>query len=191
MELLKSVLAVLGISQGVALASSQPEYLTVDSIQINGSGCSNQYVGWDQWYDVLQVRTPAYSIQLNQNSRFERKNCQAIVDILKPHGWTYRVARIKVTGWAQVAGKVNAAVTNSHYIQGQIETDTAKLEIRPWFRKNYSLVNDSKGEWAPCGVDRALNVNTAIILRRNDSGNEHAYLKVNPNIRVRLDWKRC
>jgi len=192
MKLLLSVIMVLGITQGAALASNQsgPGRVAVESIQINGSGCSMGYVGSDQWKDIVQARTPDYFIEVGRYSGIERKNCQAIIDILKPQGWTYRVASIEVTGWAQVRGKVIAEVSNSHYIQGQSTTNSARLDFGPKFRNNYSLLNDTKGEWAPCGVDRALNVNTSILLRTS-SNDDHAYLKVNPNTRIRLNWKRC
>ncbi|MFW7378001.1 MAG: DUF4360 domain-containing protein [Oligoflexus sp.] len=191
MKLLFSVIAILGITQGTAFSNTRPSYVAIDSIQINGSGCSNEYVGWDQWSNTVQVRTPDYAIQTNPNSRIERKNCQATIDVLKPYGWTYRVASVEVTGWAQVSGNIEAEVSNYHYIQGESRTDAKSMEIRSWYRDNYKLFNDTKGAWTPCGIDRVLNVNTAIMLRRTENAYGYGYLKVNPNVRVRLDWKRC
>lgn len=191
MKVLFSIVAILGISQAPAFATSNPAPALVDSIQINGSGCFNQYVSWDQWDQVIQARTPDFSVQLDGNLRFARKNCQAMLDIVKPHGWTYRVSEVEVSGWAQLSGSVEAKVSNYHYIQGQQDSPQAELNIGPWYYNHYKLVNKQAGEWAPCNSDRILNVNTAIMLRRKDSNPGNSFLKLNPNYLIRLDWKRC
>lgn len=187
-----TMIATMGLSSGAAFAKSAPSGAFVDSIQIIGSGCLRDYIeGYQLGPNHLGVKTPSFHVALEQNSRIERKNCQAMIDIVKPDGWTYRVTRVRLNGWAHVSGNVEARVTNSHYIQGQARSSLVEQSISPWFRNNFRFINDEKGEWAPCGVDRILNVNTAIMVRRGENGKGHAYLKLNPNMRVQLEWKRC
>lgn len=166
------------------------DYL-VDSISYNGSGCGPGFASWRQQGDSLQVEAQSYSVSLDSDqSRLERKNCQLSIDILKPEGWTFRVSKIKASGWARVSGSVEASLRLAHYFQASAVTQENSKIFNSWYRGGYEAKVE-KGEWAPCGSDRALNVNTSLMLRRNSDSWASAYIKLNPKLDIQLDWKRC
>jgi hypothetical protein len=193
MKVITSLTIIVG-SLAAASASAEswfPQGAYVQSVQIAGSGCGAQDIGWDQWNNTIKLWTPSYSIEANESTGFQRGFCQAIVDMKKPQGWTYRVKSTEITGWAHIAGNVQAAVDASHYIQASSATSSQHKELSSYYRGHYQLKTQQPGEWAPCGQDRALNVKTSIQLRVPRQSWGWAYLKVNPDTKIELDWKRC
>lgn len=191
MKLPISLAIFAGLSLTSSMASSFPQSARVDSVQIAGTGCSPQAVASDRLLDGYRIRTPSYTIRLSPSDRFVRNNCQAIVDIRKPRGWTYRVRQIELTGNAQLSGRAEGTISNDFYFQGEARTATAEAGIPLNFRNNFRYTNSVDGTWAPCNVDRALNVNTALVLRRSDGATGTGTLRINPSTRLWLEWRQC
>ena len=148
----------------------------MDAISLNGSGCPSSFANWRQDGNLI-IDAQSYSVTLDEG-RLERKNCQLTLDTLKPEGWTYRVARVRLDGWARASGSVDVSARVSHYIQGSLAS-VEKQDIHSWFRGNYKLETNEKGEWAPCETDRALNINTSLLLRRSSDAWASACMKFN------------
>ena len=91
-----------------------------------------------------------------------RKNCQASVTVRVPDGYAFALASFASEGDAVLAPGARAFHQTMIYFQGQAPTavTTYRLFDGPW-RVDH-VVPVAGLAWSPCGVDRALNINTSV-----------------------------
>ncbi|HYX37792.1 MAG TPA: DUF4360 domain-containing protein [Oligoflexus sp.] len=186
------------------LVPSDP--ITIENIQYNGTGCPLGTVAQNV-SDDKQAFTLTFSeffaeagpgISLAQG----RKNCIATVTLHIPSGWQYSVANFYYRGFMQLDEGIKADHSVDYSFEGQGRTSRFASVTTGPFENDY-VYSDSVGiesnVWSPCGVSRALNLNTKI---RVSNASTTAY----PNARgfitndsidgqitqvFGLTWRRC
>jgi hypothetical protein len=143
--------------------------IVIDVASANGSGCP------DKSADVLvspdntafTVTYSQYQAQVGIGAAADefRRNCQLILNVHVPHGYTYAVAKTDHRGFAKLAAGAWAYQQANYYFQG--DSHTAR------YRHNFSGPYDSDWRttdvvgiealvWARCGVKRYFNINTEL-----------------------------
>jgi hypothetical protein len=149
------------------LVPSEP--ITIERIQYNGTGCPLGTVAQNV-SDDKQAFTLTFSefiaesgpgISLAQG----RKNCIATVTLNIPAGWQYSVANFYYRGFMQLDEGVKAEHSVDYSFEGQGRTSRFASTMSGPYESDY-VYSDSVGiattVWSPCGVSRALNLNTKI-----------------------------
>ena len=163
----------------------------VTDIFANGSGCPTMYPKIKVFKNSINIFTHEMAASLKPGDRLQRKNCQVTVNIKPRDGWYYEVEQVRVSGWSDLDKNIVGSAKVSAYIQGYSENDFVDMDFRGPSRTGYVLRNWSQLK-SQCGEDRALNINTSILLRnRKYSGDFWGYLRMNEKIGLKINWKRC
>lgn len=198
----------LGLTSLVALAASVahadvPEYVRVRNITYAGTGCPAGSVA-DNVSPDLQALTLLFDeyfaevgpgVPYNQR----RKNCQILIDLDFPQGWTYTLFTVDYRGYVSLDPDVSAFQQSSYYFAGQQQT--ARLATRMYgpldsnFQIRDTLTINSL-VWAPCGAQRALNINTEVRADNTRNPNGHGLIttdSIDATLKqiYGLRWERC
>lgn len=186
------------------LAPSEP--ITIERIQYNGTGCPLGTVAQNV-SDDKQAFTLTFSeffaeagpgISLAQG----RKNCIATVTLNIPAGWQYSVANFYYRGFMQLDEGIKAEHSVDYSFEGQGRTNRFASTMSGPYESDY-VYSDSVGlattVWSPCGVSRALNLNTKIRVSNTSSASypEARGFITNDSIDGQitqvfgLTWRRC
>ncbi|WP_176736789.1 DUF4360 domain-containing protein [Oligoflexus tunisiensis] len=158
------------------LVPSEP--ITIENIQYNGSGCPFGTVAQNV-SDDKQAFTLTFSeffaeagpdVSLAQG----RKNCIATVTLHIPAGWQYSVADFYYRGFMQLDEGIKAEHSVDYSFEGQGRTSRFESIMNGPYESDY-VYSDSVGisstVWSPCGVSRALNLNTKIRVSNSNKRN--------------------
>jgi len=156
------------------LTPSEP--ITIQKIQYNGTGCPLGSVA-QNISDDKQAFTLTFSeffaeagpdVSLAQG----RKNCIATVTLNIPSGWQYSVANFYYRGFMQLDEGIKADHSVDYSFEGQGRTSRFASVTTGPIEEDY-VYSDSVGiesnVWSPCGVTRALNLNTKIRVSNSSS----------------------
>lgn len=200
--LAKAGLALIVASIGATAFADAPEYVRVRSISYAGSGCPAgsvaENVSMDRQAFTLLFDSYIAEIGPGVSVREKRKNCQILVDLDFPQGWTYTLADVDYRGYVSLERGVTGEQSSAYYFQGQGATARLTTQMRGPKDEDYQI-RDTLGlsavVWAPCGARRALNINSQINLTStnrnasglitNDSTDFHLTQIYN------LKWQRC
>jgi hypothetical protein len=131
-----------------------------------------------------------------------RKNCVATLVLDIPSGWQYSITSFFYRGFMALDKGIQAEHSASYFLEGQGKTGTFTAKNFGPYENDY-VYNDKVGiasaVWSPCGVERALNINTAIrVSNTNARAYPHAQgLITNDSIDGQitqvwgLTWRRC
>jgi hypothetical protein len=158
------------------LVPSEP--ITIENIQYNGTGCPFGTVAQNV-SDDKQAFTLTFSefyaeagpgISLTQG----RKNCVATVKLHIPAGWQYSVADFYYRGFMQLDEGIKSEHSVDYFFEGQGNTSTFASTMEGPYENDYvysDKVGIGSSLWSPCGVSRALNINTKIRVSNSDKQN--------------------
>lgn len=94
-----------------------------------------------------------------------RVNCQIAVDLRFPQGWSYTLFDVDYRGYANLQSGTTGLQKTTYYFQGQRSAPSMQSLFRGPFNNDYH-VKDTLGisavAWSPCGMTRALNLNTQV-----------------------------
>lgn len=149
--------------------------ITIRKISYNGSGCPQgtvaENISPDKEAFTLTfseyIAEAAPDILLSDG----RKNCQLTIDLDIPQGWQFSIASFDYRGWLSVDRGIQAEHKTSYYFQGSGLTGRFSERIKGPVSKDYQFreaVGIRSEVWSACGVQRALNVNTAISVRNTN-----------------------
>ena len=149
--------------------SPPADAITIDVVAVNGSGCpagtaavavSPDHTAFRVTYTRFTARTGGGAAATDV-----RKNCQLALSIHVPQGFTYAIARADYRGFAHLERDAGALLRTNYYFQGSSE-DTFVDHTFTGPLHDYWHVTDTTRSadlvYAPCGVDRILNVNTQL-----------------------------
>jgi hypothetical protein len=185
--------------------SSPPQgKITLDIKTINGSGCpagtadatavmSDDNTSFTVTYKNFAAKTGASTTAIDQ-----RKNCQINVLVHVPAGFTYAVAEADYSGFAHLAAGATALEQANYYFTGTAATA----------RVPHTLSGPFDGEWqtqdaadvlvyAPCGVDRNLNINAELRASAGSSdSNTTSFIEMDSSHAsvttvYQFSWKQC
>jgi hypothetical protein len=204
---LKSILKVCAPLLALAVSGSAfadaPAYVRVRNISYAGSGCPAGSVAGNtspdrQAFTLLfdqYIAEVGPGVPLNQ----KRKNCQINVDLDFPSGWSYTIFTVDYRGYVSLERNVKGTQQSSYYFQGQGRTATLKTLMNGPIDQNYQI-RDTLGlsatVWSPCGAQRALNINSQLILDNSRARNSSGLLttdSVDGELKLvyGIQWQRC
>jgi hypothetical protein len=164
-------LALSMITSGVSAPTSPPPsgQITVDVVTVNGSGCpaGTAAVAVAKDNSAFTVTYSTYTAQTGpQSSPVDiRKNCQLALRVHVPQGFTYAIAEADYRGFAALASGATGMEQANYYFQGTAPTARVPHRFSGPFQDDWETVDATDVAslvFAPCGVDRLLNVNTEL-----------------------------
>lgn len=203
---MKNLLGILACSlvSMQALATEAPEYVKIANIEAAGSGCPLGTVAKNVSSDkkAFTLSFSEFFAELYPGSlpSDSRKNCNLVVDLEFPEGWTYSVVSLDYRGFLDLSEGAKATTEASYYFQSQEEQVSFKAENEGPSTEDYSFrdtLNLNSVIWSPScqGDKRALNIKTDIRLSSQDPWAE-GLLTVDSidgqfTQKYALVWKRC
>jgi hypothetical protein len=98
-------------------------------------------------------------------AREARKNCQVNLSLHVPHGFTYGIASVDYRGYGIIERGTVGRQQATYYFQGQAPDATAWEDMWGPFDDIWHVrheVEYASIVWAPCGVERSLNINAQL-----------------------------
>jgi len=181
-----------------------PDEVTIKDIVYNGSGCPPGSA------DVRLARDGS-SFRLVFGPEFEaevgpgvpliesRKNCQVLLTLNVPQGFTFAVGIVDYRGSADIASGSRGLFRATHYFQGEADESTTTQTFDGPFSgdwRAFHVVELTELVWAPCGVERALNINASIRLARGSARWSDSFMTVDSErgrlfTLIQFHWKTC
>ncbi|MFF7234356.1 DUF4360 domain-containing protein [Streptomyces sioyaensis] len=163
-------LSVAGATTATAHSpGATPPWFTVDLVTVNGSGCPAGTASVAPAPDRTAF-TVTYSNYLAQVGRGAgptdfRKNCQIMVRVNAPQGFTYGIASADYRGYASLAAGAWGKEQANYYFQGQSQTASIPHPFHGPMNDNWQASDATPvGSivYAPCGATRDLAINTQL-----------------------------
>jgi hypothetical protein len=193
------VLASAALAPAVARADV-PSSVKIRSISYAGSGCAAGGIRSDvprgftafRLYFSGLVAEAGPGIPLADS----RRNCQVLLDLQFPAGWSFTVASLDYRGFVDLDAGASVTQTSTYYFQGDARQARLSTTIRGPYYGDFRITDTLGVEsqvWSPCGATRALNVNIAV---RADSRRSYGLIDLERATgRVTqiygLTWRRC
>ena len=203
-KLVKSgITALIGFSSITAVAQApNPGEVYVNNIVHAGTGCPLNSVAGDISEDgkAFTLLFDSYAAEAGPGiARSEsRKFCQLTVNLHVPQGWSYTLFDVGYRGFASLDRGTQGIQTSTYYFQGATGRQaTLSSTIRGQYTNDYAI-NDRVAldalVWSPCGINRALNIKSAVQVRA--TGTQQALMTIDSidgELRhiYGLQWKRC
>ncbi|WP_185899757.1 DUF4360 domain-containing protein [Streptomyces sp. WAC07061] len=200
--------AALTPSAGAAPAlpfPAPPGQITVDVVQVNGSGCrpgtANVAVSPDN--TAFTVTYSEYLAQVGKDAKATdfRKNCQLGLSVNVPQGYTYAIAKADYRGFASLAQGASATQNASYYFQGMQQTAYRSHTLNGPTEGNWQVSDSVPVEalvFHPCGAKRNLNINTELRAQAgsSDTANTTSFVAMDStdgsfNTVYHFSWKTC
>jgi len=152
-----------------AKATPPPDYMVVDMVAVNGSGCPAGTAGVTASPDHTAI-TITYSEYIAQvgggaSSADFRRNCQLSLNVRVPQGFTYAIAKTDYRGYAGLQKGAWGYQAANYYFQGDSHTARARHDFTGYLDdlwETTDVVGIGALVWAPCGATRYLNINTEL-----------------------------
>ena len=168
----KIVNGVIALAAFGATAYADPPpsgNIAIDVVTVNGSGCpaGTAAVAVSPDNTAFTVTYSDYLAQVGVGAAPTdfRKNCQLNLLVHVPQGFTYAIAEADYRGFAALAAGATALQRANYYFQG---TSPTAFVSHPFFGPmvddwlNVDTTDVAALVYAPCGVQRNLNVNTEL-----------------------------
>lgn len=178
-----------------------PNQVHIAALRYGGTGCPQGTVA-----DLLSPDAKAFTLLFDAyvaeagpglSLTQGRRNCQIVVDLRFPQGWSYTIFQVDYRGYARLDSGTSGVQRTNYYFQGQAMGPALQSTFYGLMDKDYQI-RDTLGVsalvWSPCGVTRALNLNTQI--RVSARGSRRALMTVD-SIDGALEhlygirWQRC
>jgi len=170
---------MLKIASGLVILSSfassvyadppPTDHIVIDIITVNGSGCpaGTAAVAVSPDNTAFTVTYSDYLAQVGIGSvpTDFRKNCQLNILVHVPQGFTYAIASANYRGFASLAAGATALERASYFFQGQAPTAFIQHPFAGPMGDDWQSTDATDLAalvFAPCGVQRNLNINTEL-----------------------------
>lgn len=198
----KLLLALVGVANiSVAEIGPNPNEVHINKISYNGTGCPLGTVAENMADDAkaFTLLFDSYVAEAGPGIPFSanRKNCQIAVDLQFPQGWSYTIFTVDYRGYAKLEPGTSGAQQSTYYFQGQPKSAVLKTTYTGPKDSDYHI-RDTLGlsslVWSPCGVNRAVNINTQV--RANATGGRRALMtldSIDGELKhvYGIQWRRC
>ncbi|MEU9036613.1 DUF4360 domain-containing protein [Streptomyces sp. NPDC048352] len=200
--------AALAPSAGAATsapAPAPPGRITIDVVQVNGSGCrpGTATVAVSPDNTAFTVTYSEYLAQVGKDAKATdfRKNCQLGLNVNVPQGYTYAIAKADYRGFASLAPGASATQKAAYYFQGMSQTAYRSHTLRGPAQGNWQVSDTVPVEalvFHPCGAKRNLNINTELLTQAgsSDTATTTSFLTMDStdgslNTVYHFSWKTC
>jgi hypothetical protein len=178
--------------------------VTVDIVSANGSGCpvgtTEVEVADDNSTFSVIHRSFTAKVGAGADPTDARKNCQLVLDVQVPSGFTFGIMRADYRGHANLRDGALASQRASYYFQGMADTVTKVHQFRGPLQDDWAtsdIVDPGSVIFAPCSSDRFFKINTELrAYLGTSSPSTTSSISMdspdrNPNGRFHFAWKRC
>ncbi|MFY1674217.1 DUF4360 domain-containing protein [Plantactinospora sp. WMMB334] len=152
------------------------ERITVEIKTVNGSGCrlGTAAVATAPDNTAFTVTYSDYLAQAGAGTAPTdfRKNCQLVLEVKIPGGFTYAIRQADYRGFAHLERGASGMQRTSYYIQGTSPTDARTHSFTGPLSDSWQttdLTDMAELTYAPCGEIRYLNINTELRVNRGTS----------------------
>ncbi|GHC74342.1 hypothetical protein GCM10010507_62200 [Streptomyces cinnamoneus] len=177
----------------------------IDVVAVNGSGCpagtAAVAVASDNTAFTVSYSDYLAQVGLGAKPTDFRKNCQLGLNVHVPQGYTYAIARADYRGFAHLERGATGMERASYYFQGMSQTTSVSHRFAGPLSDNWqaSDVTDAAAlVYAPCGVQRILNVNTELRVSAgsSDPSTTNSFMAMDStdgsvNTLYHFAWKEC
>jgi Domain of unknown function (DUF4360) len=172
--------AVLGLgfvfSVGELRADNASDTIKVEKVTYGGTGCpmdsarveiSPDQTAFTVIYDqFVAERGPGIPLTAG------RKNCQLNILLHIPQGFTYAIAGVDYRGYNNLAAGASAEQKSSYYFTGEVPTAESRTVFAGPMDDTWQTrdeVETASLVFAPCGVQRQVNINTQLKVTKGTS----------------------
>ncbi|GGN96695.1 hypothetical protein GCM10010112_88180 [Actinoplanes lobatus] len=204
--------ALLGALAVSAPAQAQPRFvpdndkmMVIDVVSANGSGCPSgtAQIQVSPDYTAFTVTYSTYTALVGPTATplDFRKNCQLVLNIKVPGGFTFAIASADYRGYASLRAGAYGQQAANYYFQGQSRTARSEHNFKgpmedSW--QNTDKVAITALNYLPCGERKYLNINTELRVNRGSSNSrkDTSFLSMDStdaaiNTLYRVVWKKC
>lgn len=197
--------SLLGSPAAVPDSAPPAQGITIQVATVNGSGCplgtAAVAPAWDNTAFTVTYSDYLAQVGVGATPTDFRKNCQLSLRIGIPAGFTFAISEADYRGFASLAPGAVGMERASYYFQGSAATASVSHSFAGPMVDDW-LVSDSADvatlNFAPCGVQRNLNVNTELRVSAGSSDPSHttsfmAMDSVDGSVYTvyHLAWKQC
>lgn len=201
--------SVFALSFSLSVLANVPPYVTIPPVvngQANpsygGTGCPTGSARAVVAPDLKSFTMifDKYVVNAAGSNATDRKNCQILVNLDFPQGWTYSIARMDYRGFYNVSAGASGSQQALYYFQGNLNQARLNTVFKGPTSGDYTL-SDTLGVnnlvWSPCGSRSGININTSLIAQvgaNNPSG--YAQLTTDSadgsvQTTYQLQWLKC
>ncbi|MDG4790782.1 DUF4360 domain-containing protein [Micromonospora sp. WMMD1102] len=171
-----SLLGLPVLGDPVPTTNPPAERITMEVVTVNGSGCRPGTAAVATAPDNTAF-TVTYSDYLAQAGAGTaptdfRKNCQLVLKVNVPGGFTYAIRQADYRGFAHLEKGASGMQRASYYIQGTSPTAVESHTIPGPMSDSWQttdVTDMAELVYAPCGEVRLLNINTELRVNRGTS----------------------
>jgi hypothetical protein len=152
-----------------AKMSPPSDKMVIDVASANGSGCPDNSAAVLVSPDntAFTVTYNNYQAQVGVGAAADefRKNCQLILNVHVPQGFTYAIAKTDYRGYAKLAPGSWAYEQANYYFQGDSHTTRARHNFAGPYDNDWQTTDEvgvASLAWARCGALRYFNINTEL-----------------------------
>ncbi len=152
------------------------EKITVDVVTVNGSGCpqGTAAVAVADDNTAFTVTYSQYTAEAGAGSGPTdfRKNCQLVLRVHVPQGFTYGIASADYRGFAHLERGATALERARYYFQGNSDTDYVDHTFSGYYNDDWQRTDTTDAAaivYQPCGQTRDFNINTSLRVRSGSS----------------------
>lgn len=183
-------------------AADVPDYITIDVVTVNGSGCpaGTAAVASADDRTAFTVTYSQYLAQAGAGSSPTdfRKNCQLNLRVSYPQGFTYGIAQADYRGFANLQYGATGTEKGNYYFQGMSSGASRSHVFYGPHSDNWQATDKSEVSaivYAPCGERRHLNINTELRVNAGSSKN-NSFMTMDStdssvSTKYHFSWKRC
>lgn len=179
-------------------APVEPQY-SLTKVMSNGTGCGGAdaaLITLDDKQQALKLVFPGFvaesgpGIDVTQS----RKNCVITISASVPNGYQYAIKSIDYQGFVSVEENISMVHSTSLFFEGQGRTENYANDRTGPYTDGYRVIDNlgMASTWSPCGVSRALNINTSLRLKRDDNAADVATgLAAMDEINITFQMRKC
>jgi Domain of unknown function (DUF4360) len=148
-------------------APPPPDRITVRLVSVRGSGCpaNTAEVALAPDKTAFTVTYSHYIVQAGKGTKptDSRKNCQLMVHVHVPQGFTYAIAQADYRGYANLARNTTGSHITHYYFQGSSDTYHTRHDFRGAYDDFWQATDRVAVDqlvYKKCGEDRDFAINT-------------------------------
>lgn len=183
-------------------ADTPPGRVTIDVVTVNGSGCPAGTAAVASAADNTAF-TVTYSEFLAQRGAGAkptdfRKNCQLVLRVHYPQGFTFGIAQADYRGFAHLASGARGVERANYYFQGMSQTSHRTHTFHGPRSDNWQATDRTEVGaivYAPCGQQRMFNINAELRVIGGDL-NKTSFMTMDStdasfSTKYHFSWKKC
>lgn len=195
--------AVLTASPAAHAIPDVPDYVTIDVVTVNGSGCpaGTAAVASSDDRTAFTVTYSQYLAQAGQGSSPTdfRKNCQINLRVTYPQGFTFGIAQADYRGFAHLQAGATGTERGNYYFQGMSQSASRTHTFAGPKSDNWQATDRAQVAeiiYAPCGEVRHLNINSELRVNAGSSSKANSFMTMDStdssvSTKYQFSWKRC